>query len=195
MCIYLFGFIFTLERIMDIARDPIVNAVNDGIRRGISVAIDNGCFGSAVILIYSGIDAMGFLGMPKGQEDVTRFDFMRWADKYIRFPCKEQVSGADLYGARCGMLHNYSAFSKMTRQGQCRTIGYMDKSVPEVRYEPNVSKSLVLVSVTGLAAAFFNGIDRYLVDLFSTRERATLAEERLRKLVHCLPVPPEEAKG
>lgn len=179
---------------MDIARDPIVNAINNGIRRGISVAIENGCFGSAVILIYSGIDAMAFLGMPKGQQDVSRFDFIRWADAYIKFPCADQVPGADLYGARCGMLHNYSAFSKMTRHGECRTIAYMDKSVPEVRYNPDVSTSLVLVSVTALADAFFSGIDRYLVDLFSTREKAAVAEERLRKLVHCLPALKEEAE-
>ena len=184
----------SLERFMDIATDPIVNAINDGIRRGISVAIDNSCFGSAVILIYSGIDAMAFLGMPKGQEDVSRFDFIRWADKYIRFPCEEQIPGADFYGARCGMLHNYSAYSKMTRVGHCRIIGYMDKSIPEVRYNPDVSKSLVLVSVTALAEAFSKGVDQYLVDLFSTKERAAVAEERLKKLVHCLPFPRDEGK-
>ena len=171
----------------DLSKDAVVNAINGGIRRGIQVAIDNGCFGSAVILILSGMDAMAFLGMPKGQEDVTKEDFISWASRYIKFPCKEQLSGADMYGARCGMLHNYSAYSRMTRNNECRIIGYMDKSVPEVRYNPEVSKELVLVSVPALAEAFFKGIAQFLVELFSDSKRAQLGEERLRKLVHCLP--------
>ena len=172
----------------DLSRDPIVNAIDNEIRRGIQVAIDNGCYGSAVTLIYAGIDAMAFLGMPGDQEDVARSDFIAWAEHYIKFPCKEQLSGADLYGARCGMLHSYSAYSRMTRSGECRTIGYMDKSVPEVRYNPEISREIVLVSVPALAEAFFRGIEEFLIDLFSDHKRAEVAEVRLPKLVHCLPV-------
>ena len=172
----------------DLSRDPIVNTVNNGIRRGIQVAIDNDCYGSAVILIYAGIDVMAFLGMPEEQEEVTRGDFIAWANRYIKFPCREQLSGKDLYGARCAMLHNYSAHSRMTRNGECRTIGYMDKSVPEVRYNPEVLKKVVLVSAPALAEAFFRGIEKFLVDLLSDQKRAKVTELRLPKLVHCLPV-------
>jgi hypothetical protein len=56
---------------MEISRDPLVNAIHNGIKRGIRVAIANECFGSAVVLIYSGIDTMAFLGMASGKEDVT----------------------------------------------------------------------------------------------------------------------------
>lgn len=170
-----------------LSRDGVVNAINNGIRRGIQVAIDNRCFGSAVILIFSGIDAMAFLGMSNGQEDVTKADFISWANRYVKFPCKEQLSGADMYGARCGMLHNYSAYSRMTRNRECRVVGYMDKSVPEVRYKPEVSKNLVLVSVPALAEAFSKGVDQFLAELFADGKRAQLGEERLKKLVHCLP--------
>jgi hypothetical protein len=41
----------------------------------------------------------------------------------------------------------------------------MDKSVPEVRYNPDVAKDFCLVSVLALAEAFFHGIDQFLVDL------------------------------
>ena len=54
----------------DLSRDPIVNAIDNGIRRGIQVAIDNGCYGSAVTLIYAGIDAMAFLGMPGDRKEM-----------------------------------------------------------------------------------------------------------------------------
>lgn len=171
----------------DLRRDPIINVVNNGIKRGIRVAIENECFGAAVILIYSGIDAMAFLGMPESQMDVTREDFIKWSERYIHFSCKEQLTGLDLYGARCSMLHNYSVFSRLSREGKCRTIGYMNKSTPEVRYNPAVDSSLVLVSVPALAEAFFRGMDQFLIDLFSDSSRKRITEERFSYLVHELP--------
>jgi hypothetical protein len=168
--------------------DPIINSINNGIKRGIQVAFDNKCFGSTVILLYSGIDVMAYINMPAKQEDVTRNDFIDWSDKYIKFSCKEQLTGKDLYGARCAMLHNYSVFSRMSRNSECRTIGYMDHSIPEVIFNPSVSNSLVLVSIKALVEAFSNGIDKYLVDLFSDNNKKVLAEERLKNLVHTFPL-------
>lgn len=173
----------------DLGRDPVTNAIHNGIRRGIQVAVENGCHGSAVVLIYSGIDSMAYLAMPQGQMDVEGKDFIDWADRYIRFPCKDQLSGADLYGARCAMVHTYSVHSRISRKGKARLIGYMDKSVPEVRYNPEVNKQLVLVSVPALAEAFFQGTDKFLVDAFSDKTRAPIIEARMKNLVQCLPVP------
>lgn len=170
-----------------LARDPIINAVNNGIRRGISIAIDGGAFGSAAILIYSGMDSMAFLGMPTDQEDVTKRDFIAWADRYIRFPCEEQLSGADLYGARCAMLHNYSVFSRMSRNGECRVVGYADRCVPEVHYNSAINENVVVVSVSGLSEAFSRGIDQFLIDAFAVADRRQVLESRLRQLVQCMP--------
>jgi hypothetical protein len=167
--------------------DPIINSINNGIRKGIHVALENKCYGSTVILLYSGIDAMAYLNMPAKQEDVTKNDFIEWVNKYIKFPCSEQLTGKDLYGARCAMLHNYSVFSRMSRNGECRIIGYMDNSIPEVRFNPSVSKSLVLVSIQALVDSFSRGIDNYLVDLFSDNDKKLLAEERLKNLVLTFP--------
>lgn len=171
----------------DLISDPIINAVHSGIKRGVRVALENDCLGSAVILILCGVDAMAYLDMPASQDDVTRGDFVRWAERYIKFPCKEQLTGLDLYGARCAMLHNYGIASDLSRKGKCRQVGYMDKSVPEVGFDPNVSKDLVLVSVPALADAFFSGVDKFLVDLFADKKRARIAEQRLKKLVQAIP--------
>jgi hypothetical protein len=132
------------------------------------------------------MDSMAFLAMPKEQTDVSGKDFIEWADRYIKFQCKDQLTGADLYGARCAMVHTYSVYSRMSREGKARIIGYMDKSVPEVRYNPDVSRELVLASVPGLAEAFFRGIDKFLVDAFSDKARAPIIEERMRRLIQCL---------
>jgi hypothetical protein len=167
-------------------REPIINAIYGGIKRGIQVAIENDCFDSAVILILSGIDSMAYLAMPANQQDVRRDDFIKWADHYIKFPCKEQLTGFDLYGARCAMLHSYGVVSELSRKGQCRMVGYMDKSVPEVRYNPDVAKDFVLVSVPALAEAFSRAIDQFLVDLFADGRRAEIAKKRLHSFIQKL---------
>jgi len=172
----------------DLQNDPVMNAIHNGIRRGINVVLENECFGSAAILILSAIDTMAYLSMPKDQQDVTSKDFIKWADTYIRFPGPEQLTGAELYGARCAMLHSYGVSSRMSREGKCRMIGYLDQSMPPIRYNPKVSKELVLVSLPALRDALFRGIDRFLIDTYKNpkSERAKLADERLTTLVHKL---------
>jgi hypothetical protein len=63
----------------------------------------------------------------------------------------------------------------------------MNKSVPEVRYVPTVSEDLVLVSVPDLAKVFFHGIDNFLIDLFTSPEKAKVAEKRLHNFIQELP--------
>lgn len=94
--------------------EHLENIINEGVLRGISVALDNKCYGSSVVLIYAGIDAMAFLSMPDKQEDVTRKDFVDWVDAFLKFNSANEVSGLELYGARCGMVHNYGVFSRLS---------------------------------------------------------------------------------
>ncbi|TAJ29282.1 MAG: hypothetical protein EPO64_04045, partial [Nitrospirae bacterium] len=167
----------------DLQRDPIINAIHNGIKRGIEVTLESNCLSSCVILIFAGIDSMAYLDMPASQSEVTREDFIRWAEKYIKFPCEEQLSGVDLYGARCAMLHQYGVESRMSSEGKCRIVGYMDKSVPEVRCNSSISKSHVFVSVPALKNAFFIGIDNFLINAFSDKTKAKTVEARLKNFV------------
>ena len=76
----------------------------------------------------------------------------------------------------------------MSRDGKCRMVGYMSEAVPEIRFNPEVDNNLVLVSVPALAESFYKGIDQFLVNLFSNREKAKVAEDRLKWFVQELPV-------
>lgn len=172
----------------DFSQDAVNNAIYNGIRRGIEVTIDNDCLGSAVILILSAIDTMGYLAMPEDQQDCQKQDFINWAEQYIRFPCREQLSGADLYGARCAMLHTYGSQSKMSRDGVCRVILWTSHAVPPIMVHP-ATPGYVMASVPGLRDSLFEGIDRFLIDIFRDPEskRAELVNRRLNKLVHKMP--------
>jgi hypothetical protein len=87
----------------DLKHDPIINAIQRGIKDDIDFNQDAGRFRATLLLIYAAIDAMAFLNMPANQTEVTRKDFINWAEKYLKFPCKAQLTGVDLYGARCGI--------------------------------------------------------------------------------------------
>lgn len=170
-------------------RDPILNVIYGQIVRSIDVLNEAGCWLDAAKLVYSGIDTMAYLGLPKDKEDVTRADFILWCARYVQFPCKEQLSGEDLYGARCAVLHQHGIHSRLSREGKCRLVGYMDQSVPEVlsrREDPDS----VLVSVAGLIAAFKQGVNRYLPELFADSARGEVATSRLTWMHHKLPVKP-----
>jgi hypothetical protein len=173
---------------IDFARDSIINVVHNGIKRPIRLLIDSDCYPAAVTLTYSGIDAMAFLNMPSAQTEVTQKDFVKWAERYICFPCEGQLSGLDLYGARCSVLHAHGAASRLSRKGKCRMIGYTDQMVPEVVYRPGIRRDFVVVSIRGLVEAFFTGVDHFLVDLFANSQKASVANERFRNMHHTLPV-------
>src|SRR5689334_17847090 len=127
--------------------DPIQAAIYDGIKRSIKLCLDNNCFGAAVTLIYSGIDTMAALGMPETQENVGHRDYVAWCERYLKMPGNVPVTGIEWYAARCAVLHTHGVQSKLSRQGKARMIAYMDRSVPEVIFNPAVTPPLVLVSI------------------------------------------------
>ena len=171
----------------ELSRDPVNNVIYRQIKDPINLLIEQNHLSSAVKLIYSGIDTMAFLGMPSHQLEVSGEDFKKWVNGYLKFEGKEQLTGADVWGARCSMLHNHSVYSRLSRRGECRWIGYVNHMYPPVKFDPTVEKNLVMVSVTALAKSFFSGMDRYLIDLFSNSQKQPIAEQRLNSLVHIFP--------
>jgi hypothetical protein len=150
-----------------IPEDPLTNLIEIGIKHGIRVTIDNHAYAATIQLIYSGMDTMAFLGMPSNQEDVTRKDFVAWVDRYIDFETDVQPNGMDFYGARCSMLHTHGVVSRLNRQGECRKIVYVATDPRRVMYNPVIDPDVFLLSIESLRMAFFSGLDRFLVDLFS----------------------------
>ena len=171
----------------DFSEDAVNNAIYNGILRGIDLAIEHKCFGSAIILLLSAIDAMAYVAMPEHQDDVTKTDFIDWAEKFIRFQGREQLTGADLYGARCAMLHSYGARSRMSRKGECRVIVWMDIGDPPIK-QSEITPGYVAVSIQALRTAVFEGINHFLIDVFRDpkSKRAELVNRRLDTLVQQL---------
>jgi hypothetical protein len=155
------------------------NVIEDGIKRPIVILLESNALSGTIQLVYSGIDAMAFLGMPKNRDEVRKGDFIRWADKFIKFATPEQPSGVDFYGARCAILHQFGTESRMSKAGQCRIILYATKTTPEVIAFPDA----FLVSVHALVDALFRGIDEFLSAEREPSESEML-NSRLKRLNH-----------
>jgi hypothetical protein len=168
---------------MDLEHDPIVNAVYGGMKRDIQVLLEAERWRGALLLIYAGIDSMAWVGMESSKDDVGRKDFVAWCDRYLQLPGKGAPTGLDLYGARCALLHNYSIFSALSREGACRAIGYTERMEPPVVYRPGVDPTFVMVSLHHLAEAFFSGIDQFLMDVHADPARRAAADRRLGELI------------
>lgn len=173
-------------------KEPAVsmaNVVEAGIKRDVRVALENSCLRGALILIYAGIDAMASLGMPSDRSRATRADFISWCDAYMSFPGSEQLTGVDLYGARCGLLHTYSAYSEQSDTGRCRKLVYNDRPDPPFLFCSKTKPDIVIVPIRTLAQSFFAAIDRFTSDLAAVPARQALADDRLRKVLHVLQIP------
>src|SRR5262245_13001345 len=103
-----------------LAEEPLTNAIYLGIKQDIDTLLRANGYRGALILTYAAIDCMASLAMPDGRTEVRRQDFVEWAQKYIRFPGKHQLTGMELYGARCALLHQYGTESRSSREGKCR---------------------------------------------------------------------------
>jgi hypothetical protein len=137
---------------------------------------------SSAILAFVIIDAMAHIGRPKDAPKATGADFIAWVDLYMRVqePAEYRYSGADLYAARCDLLHT---FSNQTRTSK-RNFGYHD-GAPH-RYRPDIDPNLVLLSVTSLAEHLWAAIAAFLMDKRSGPDYA-LVQTRFNDLFRLIP--------
>jgi hypothetical protein len=89
---------------------------------GIDACIKQNLIGSALILIYSAIDTVGWLD--SNEEFATKPSFMNWVDAYLLKMKPLQCTSMELYAARCGLLHTFTPDSQLSSKGKARRICY-----------------------------------------------------------------------
>lgn len=156
----------------------------------------------ALILTYSGIDAMAWLDRPADHEDVTPDDFIAWVNTYLLPESGLNCSAEDLYGARCGMLHSHTAESRRHRQLLIRKLFYHrmvdEKPLALVQIRMNEKFLPVSVNVDRLVFFFSEGVERFVARLNAEPDRERLVRERILKsyLAEVHPIlPPRVARA
>lgn len=167
--------------------DLVTGVIEGGIKHPINILLREHCYSAALVLTYSGMDTMAFLGMPSEKTYVMRSDFIAWAEQCVRSPFREEVSARDLYGARCSVLHGGAA-SRLSQSDECKTLRHS-----ELRFDESLSSKVVIAPVGDLVRTFFTGIDQFLLDVSRDEERAKLVGQRLRYLLATMPYVSETA--
>jgi hypothetical protein len=158
----------------------VTRVIENGIKHPVHLLLEHRCFPAALILTYSGVEMMAFLNMPLGKLDVTRSDFIDWADKYMAPHLPEsasgqRITGKDLYGARCSALRGTD--SRLAREGHCQLI----------RYASSAAGDAITIGVEELVRAFFRATDSFFAQMLADESRAAIVADRLEQMLKTLP--------
>jgi hypothetical protein len=168
--------------------DPDLSEIVNGPRgmlKGIDVCIQAQCLVSAVALIYSTIDALSALTRPATKKDTNRNIFINWVKKYIRPDTTLRCSAHDLYGARCGILHNYGLNSQLRRDGEAKALIYKWRDGPDPdpnRNIPPPADALTLY-VEDLRQALGEAVIQFLGGIEGDRELKQRVEQHRQELL------------
>ncbi len=170
----------------DMLRQVVVNMVDTQIK-AICLCRDHNLITPALILCYTTMDQMAYLGMPPGQFDVNEKFFRQWCDAYmltgeVVIPC----SSADLWGARCGLVHAHSAESRRYREGKVNRIFYAwgDKTVDEARsLLSQLDLPELIIHIDDLISCTTEAISRFLAEAQRNDDKMWLVFTRAKKVI------------
>lgn len=146
-------------------------------KRGIQLCLSESLVVPALALLYSGIDVLGYLG--SSQTCASRKTFIDWSTNYLAaFIGDRGISGADLYSARCGVLHTGQATSNMVASGQARELWYRFRGESHVNLLTNSSQPAVLIDIEELATEFESAMENFVSDVGNKPMLASRAEAR-----------------
>lgn len=139
----------------------------------------------SLILIYSGIDSMAWLGRPVNKEGVTRADFIRWVDTYLLEDSNLCCTAKDLYAARCSILHSMISESEMSQHGQANMIWYAwgkkdeNQLLDLLKQLPQIPATAIHLSK--LFEAYKQGLNRFFTNVENDKNLNALIIDRARK--------------
>jgi hypothetical protein len=167
--------------------DPNVDEVTNGERgmlKGIEACIQQQCLVSAVSLIYSTIDALSALTRPIGQINTSRKVFKDWVDQYMDV-LTVGCTSADIYGARCGIVHTYSPESDLFRDGDAKAIVYKWRGgpAPDLVAIRGIPKGAIILCVEDLFDALKAAVHNFLEDIGSHRELQDRVTNHIKPLL------------
>jgi hypothetical protein len=149
-----------------IGSNPTLEEHGNHLLGAISKCIRSGYQLPALILMYSAIDIMAWLDRDEKASDVTRSDFIRWAETYLLPDSGLDCTATDLYAARCAVLHSYTARSQLSRKGRAKEIFYAWGTAKEETLRATLARSslrnqVCVVHIDKLLKALRRGIAEF----------------------------------
>jgi hypothetical protein len=119
-------------------------------------------------LLYSAIDILA--SMERQPKEGTQKAFVRWVDTYMLPNNEFHFSSIDLYAARCGIIHAFSADSDLSRKGRARRVVYAwgTASSDSLREAGQaLGRNEVTVHLSSLIDGFDRAVRNYMQDVES----------------------------
>ena len=180
--------------------DSMLEGFFVGTSKSIALLYSNGLYAHLLVVIYSAIDTMGLLDAPPSQIDATGPGFKSWVRKYLLGDPRVNFNDADLWAARCAVLHTFTSESRLSREGQAKELQYFggDKESEFAKQFVTITPTLhggkhVPVHFEDLCEIFFEGIKRFALDLQQNCVADPAYEARLRKILQTHYIPPTPA--
>lgn len=165
---------------------PELNEVIHGERgmlKAVAVLLENQCLVSAVSLMFTTMDALAALTRPPHEPDTSKHVFVEWVSRYLAPETKLGCTALDLYAARCGVLHSYSAESKLGREGRVRRLIYEWECGPAADASAPLPENTLVIQVEVLHRALLDGVRGFLIDAETDRRAKQLVETHLPSML------------
>ena len=117
----------------------------------------------ALVLVYAAIDGMAWVSIADGRDDVNGLDFQAWAKSYLLPDSGLDCDEADLWAARCGLVHGQVMDSRIARAGKARHVWYYvgpgNRYLMPLHEQSREMPTTLHIDV--LVVAFHRAIDRF----------------------------------
>jgi hypothetical protein len=133
-----------------------------------------------LILSFSIVEASARLAAPEELE-TTKSRFIWWVDEFLKNKDGLPYSSIDLYGARCGLFHEYGAESDMSRRAECRVIVWVT-GTDSASYHNKSGNNMLVLSKEEFFNDLYNGGIRMLEKLKTDIPMSVRFSSRLPKI-------------
>lgn len=150
---------------------------------------DVGSTVAALALFFVCIDTMAFLSMPADKTKQGRSEFIAWVDRYLKAdPSQEyQYRGIDVYAARCGLLHAFSAEADLHRNDSSIYVFLYDDGGSH-RVDNNHVPKVAIIGTASFLNDLVIAVQTFLVDCVNDAELRGLVGSRLSKVYQMIPL-------
>lgn len=169
---------------------PILTRALEQLIAAIQVRLEKKLNTPALLLLYSGIDIVGWLHADDPTNPV-RNRFIEWVDTYLLQARPLQCTSLELYAARCGLVHSFSPDSGLTERGEARKIVYAWGTSNFRTLEEMIAVAkmggYVAVQLETLVEAFALGVNQFLKELDLDPMESARVQKRAQKFFISLP--------
>jgi hypothetical protein len=153
---------------------------------GIKLLYEGKLFMPTLMLVYATLDIISFV-RAGGADNEAGARFRNFVKDYLESNLGG-ITGYDLWGARCALLHTATAESTSSKKGIAREIWYSwgkaDKGLLDRLIQKKKGQNkYVAVSIEILLEALGKGIDSFLKDL---EDNPTLCEDCMKRVAKIL---------